>query len=163
MEMYESHISLDFSHSNWAEQRATVHSGKGKIDPRFALGRNGFLYFSVVHWWWIDQLTVVLSLVLKWVKKIEIQHPMCFYFSSSSSLSECGKGLPSLNQLVESKAQIVTDHFPSAVPALLWDCLFWMILKSHLSCPHSVCSSPWSSVCAVALKAWSSNVLHAYE
>lgn len=69
MERYESHMSLGFSHSNWAERRATVDSEKGKVEPRFSLGRNCFLhFFYVIHWWWIDQLLVVLSLVLKWVK-----------------------------------------------------------------------------------------------
>lgn len=73
---------------------------------------------------------------------------MSFYFSpsSSSSLSECGKGPPPLNQLVVSKAEVVTGYFPPAVPALLWDCLFWMILKSQWSWPDSVCSGPWGSV-----------------
>lgn len=70
---------------------------------------------------------------------------MSFYFSPSSSLSESGRVLPSLNQLVVSKAKVVTDHFPSTPSSplrlpLLDD------LKSQLSWPDSVCSSPWSSV-----------------
>lgn len=54
-------------------------------------------------------------------EKIEIQHPVSFYLSPSSScsLSECGKGLPSLKQLVMSKAKLGTDRFPPAVLALL--------------------------------------------
>lgn len=70
---------------------------------------------------------------------------MSFYFSPSSSLSVSGRVLPSLNQLLVPKPKVVTDHFPSTPSpplrlSLLDD------LKSQLSWPDSVCSSPWSSV-----------------
>lgn len=70
---------------------------------------------------------------------------MSFYFSPSSSLSESGRVPPSLNQLVVSKAKAVTDHFPSTPsPPLRLPLLD--DLRSQLSWPDSVCSSPWSSV-----------------
>lgn len=104
-------VALAFPTVTRAEQRATVDPGKGKVGPGFPLGRNCFPCFCcMIHRWWINQLPVVLSLVQKWVKSRNSAPCVLLLCIFSFIFPVRVWERTSLNQLVTSKAKVVTDH-----------------------------------------------------
>lgn len=150
MERCESYICLGFSQSNWTEQKPTVDPGKGKVGSRFTLERNCFLHLCcVIHWWWIDQLPVVLRVVQKRVKNRNSAPCVLLLFIFIFISAVTGWERTSLNHLLLSEAHVVTDHFLPSVPSPLR--LPFLNDLEDLIELSSLCFGPWSSVLLTVL------------
>lgn len=163
MERCESYICLGFSQSNWTEQKPTVDPGKGKVGSRFTLERNCFLHLCcVIHWWWIDQLPVVLRVVQKRVKnRNSAPCPFTFYLHLHLRCHRVGKDFLESSALVWGPC---SDRSFSPISSISFETAFFEWFRRF---DWAVLALLWSlEFClahSVALQMWSSNALNVYE
>lgn len=150
MERCESYICLGFSQSNWTEQKPTVDPGKGKVGSRFTLERNCFLHLCcVIHWWWIDQLPVVLRVVQKRVKnRNSAPCPFTFYLHLHLRCHRVGKDFLESSALVWGPCSDRSFSPISSISSLRLPFLNDLEDLIELS---SLCFGPWSSVLLTVL------------